>query len=48
MKKGEIHKHWEESQINIVNQKKIKFLKTHNSLISAFGKILQNRNIHWG
>ena len=38
VKKGEIHKHWEESQINIVNQKKIKFLKTHNSLISAFGK----------
>ena len=37
VKDGEIHKHWEESQINICKNKKIKFLKTHNSLIKAFG-----------
>ena len=37
VKDGEIHKHWEESQINICKKKKIKFLKTHNSLIKAFG-----------
>ena len=37
VKDGEIHKHWDESQRTIVNKKKIKFLKTHNSLITAFG-----------
>tara|TARA_Y100000996_G_scaffold255426_1_gene200893 strand:+ start:1173 stop:2015 length:843 start_codon:yes stop_codon:yes gene_type:complete len=37
VKEGEIHKHWDESQKVIVNEKKIKFLKTHNSLITAFG-----------
>ena len=37
VKEGEIHKHWEASQIDICNQKKVKFLKTHNSLITAFG-----------
>ena len=37
VKDGEIHKHWDESQKAIVNEKKIKFLKTHNSLITAFG-----------
>ena len=37
VKEGEIHKHWEESQKTIVSEKKIKFLKTHNSLITAFG-----------
>ena len=37
VKEGEIHKHWEESQKNLCNQKKIIFLKTHNSLIKAFG-----------
>jgi len=38
VKEGEIHKHWEESQKNLCEQKKIRFLKTHNSLITAFGK----------
>ena len=38
VKEGEIHKHWEESQKNLCAQKKIRFLKTHNSLITAFGK----------
>jgi len=37
IKKDEIHKHWDESQKNLCNQKKIRFLKTHNSLIKAFG-----------
>ena len=37
VKKGEIHKHWDSSQKNICNEKKVKFLKTHNSLITAFG-----------
>jgi hypothetical protein len=37
VKEGEIHKHWEDSQKKIVQEKKIKFLKTHNSLIKAFG-----------
>ena len=37
VKQGEIHKHWESSQKNICHQKKAKFLKTHNSLITAFG-----------
>ena len=37
VKKGEIHKHWDTSQKNICNEKKVKFLKTHNSLITAFG-----------
>ena len=37
VKDGEIHKHWDESQKAIVSEKKIKFLKTHNSLITAFG-----------
>ena len=37
VKKGEIHKHWDESQKKICDKKKIKFLKTHNSLIKAFG-----------
>ena len=37
VKKGEIHKHWESSQKNICSEKKVKFLKTHNSLITAFG-----------
>ena len=34
---GEIHKHWDESQKKLLEQKKVKFLKTHNSLIKAFG-----------
>ena len=34
---GEIHKHWESSQKAICDQKKVKFLKTHNSLITAYG-----------
>jgi len=38
VKEGEIYKHWEDSQKEICKNKKIKFLKTHNSLISAFGK----------
>ena len=33
VKEGEIHKHWGESQKRILGQKKVKFLKTHNSLI---------------
>ena len=37
VKKGEIHKHWNSSQKDICNEKKVKFLKTHNSLITAFG-----------
>ena len=37
VKEGEIHKHWDESQKKIIEKKKIKFLKTHNSLIKAFG-----------
>ena len=37
VKEGEIHNHWEESQKKIVKEGKVKFLKTHNSLIKAFG-----------
>ena len=37
VKKGEIHKHWDTSQKNICDEQKVKFLKTHNSLITAFG-----------
>ena len=37
VKEGEIHNHWDESQREILAEKKIKFLKTHNSLITAFG-----------
>ena len=37
VKKGEIHKHWDASQKDICDKKKVKFLKTHNSLITAFG-----------
>jgi len=37
VKDGEIHKHWAESQKKILDSKKVKFLKTHNSLIKAFG-----------
>ena len=37
VKKGEIHKHWDSAQKNICDEKKVKFLKTHNSLITAFG-----------
>ena len=37
VKQGEIHKHWESSQQEICDKKKVKFLKTHNSLITAFG-----------
>ena len=37
VKKNEIHKHWDSSQKNICNEKQVKFLKTHNSLITAFG-----------
>ena len=37
VKKGEIHKHWDSSQKDICNEKEVKFLKTHNSLITAFG-----------
>ena len=37
VKKGEIHKHWDESQKSLCGQKQIRFLKTHNSLIKAFG-----------
>ena len=36
VKEGEIHKHWEESQKKINKEGKVKFLKTHNSLIKAF------------
>ena len=36
VKEGEIHKHWEESQKKLLEKKKVKFLKTHNSLIKAF------------
>ena len=36
VKEGEIHKQWAESQKKICDEKKIKFLKTHNSLIKAF------------
>jgi len=38
VQEGEIHKHWEKSQKRICENKKIKFLKTHNSLITAFGQ----------
>jgi len=38
VKKGEIHKHWEKSQIKICSEKKIRFLKTHNSLINISGQ----------
>ena len=37
VKQGEIHKHWESSQQKIYEKKEAKFLKTHNSLITAFG-----------
>ena len=37
VKQGEIHNHWDSSQKDICDQKKAKFLKTHNSLITAFG-----------
>ena len=37
VKQGEIHKHWESSQEKIYEKKEAKFLKTHNSLITAFG-----------
>ena len=37
VKKNEIHKHWDSSQKKILNRKKVKLLKTHNSLIKAFG-----------
>ena len=37
VKEGEIHKHWDESQKNLCEKKEIRFLKTHNSLIEAFG-----------
>ena len=37
VKEGEIHNHWEESQKKIIKEGKVKFLKTHNSLIKAFG-----------
>ena len=37
VEEGEIHKHWEESQKKINKEGKVKFLKTHNSLIKAFG-----------
>ena len=38
VKKGEIHKHWAQSQKDLCDEKKIRFLKTHNSLITAFGE----------
>ena len=34
IKKGEVYKYWEKSQKKIFENKKIKFLKTHNALIS--------------
>jgi len=34
---GEVYKFWEKSQKEIINKKKIKFLKTHNALISKNG-----------
>ena len=37
VKEGEIHKHWDESQKRLCEKKEVRFLKTHNSLISAFG-----------
>ena len=37
VKEGEIHKHWEKSQKTLCDKKEIRFLKTHNSLIEAFG-----------
>ena len=38
IKKWEIYKHWEESQKRIKKNNKIKFLKTHNSLINIRGE----------
>ena len=38
IKKWEIYKHWEESQKRIKKNNKIKFLKTHNSLINILGE----------
>jgi len=37
VREGEIHKHWDESQKNLCEKREIRFLKTHNSLIEAFG-----------
>ena len=37
VKQGEIHKYWDESQKLLCEKKEIRFLKTHNSLIKAFG-----------
>lgn len=37
IKEGEVYKFWEKSQKEIINKKKIKFLKTHNALISKNG-----------
>ena len=35
---GEIYKYWESSQKKLASNKKVKFLKTHNALIAAYGK----------
>ena len=37
IQRGEVYKYWENSQKNIFNKKEIKFLKTHNALISRKG-----------
>ena len=37
IKKNEIYKYWEKSQKKIFERKKVKFLKTHNALISIKG-----------
>ena len=37
-KPGEINSYWDISQKKIINQKKIIFLKTHNSLLALDGK----------
>jgi len=37
IQEGEVYKFWEKSQKEIINKKKIKFLKTHNALISKNG-----------
>ena len=34
---GEIYKYWESSQKKFIERKKIKFLKTHNALVSVHG-----------
>ena len=42
IKHGEIYKFWDISQKKIANEKKVRFLKTHNALINAHGKEFAN------